>query len=104
MLSSKFAPTAPASSAAITVSARLPSSGPYPLSKSAVTGRETFAEMRATTLSISSRLIHSPSEYPRDHAMPPLDVAITGNSAFSTIFALPESHTLGKTRIGGSSM
>src|SRR2546427_2014375 len=58
--------------------------------------------MRETAASISSRLICSPSGYPRLKAIPALVVARAGNPASTKMRALPASQALGRTSIGPS--
>src|SRR5712691_450775 len=69
---------------------------------SAVMGTEMGRVMRATAASISSRLLLSPSVYPRLKAIPALFVARAGKPASTKIRALPASHALGSTSIGPS--
>ena len=58
--------------------------------------------MRATAESISSRLMRSPSMYPRLNAMPALVVASAEKPASTKTRALPASQALGSTNIGPS--
>src|SRR3989441_3108423 len=69
---------------------------------SAVMGTEIRRVMRATAASISSRLMRSPSGYPRLKAIPALVVARAGNPASTKMRALPASQALGRTSIGPS--
>src|SRR6266851_10364337 len=69
---------------------------------SAVMGTEIRRVMRETAASISSRLMRSPSGYPRLKAIPALVVARAGNPASMKMRALPASHALGRTSIGPS--
>src|SRR5437016_10366198 len=69
---------------------------------SAVMGTEIRRVMRWTAASISSRLIRSPSGYPRLKAMPALVVARAGKPASTKMRALPASQALGRTSIGPS--
>src|SRR5882762_11044476 len=65
-------------------------------------GREIRRVIRVTAASISSRLMRSPSAYPRLKAIPALVVARAGKPASMKIRALPASHALGSTSIGPS--
>src|SRR5436190_1962150 len=65
-------------------------------------GTEIRRVIRATAASISSRLMRSPSGYPRLKAIPALVVARAAKPASNKIRALPASHALGSTSIGPS--
>src|SRR5216117_1835978 len=65
-------------------------------------GTEIRRVIRATAASISSRLMRSPSGYPRLKAIPALVVARAAKPASTKIRALPASHALGSTSIGPS--
>src|SRR5467141_1920342 len=69
---------------------------------SAVMGTDMRRVMRETAPSISSRLMRSPSGYPRLNAIPALVVARAGKPDSTKMRALPASHALGSTSIGPS--
>src|SRR6266851_4555261 len=74
--SSRFTPTAPASTTAATVAATASGESPYPASMSADTGSETAAAMRLITAAARSAPRPAPSGTPSDQATPALVVAI----------------------------